>query len=49
MPPSAPSSGSRSASVARASKSIDILFEEQGLDDFAKAERLSDAFETARL
>jgi hypothetical protein len=27
----------------------DILFEEQGLDDFTKAERLADAFETARL
>src|ERR1700719_2714019 len=27
----------------------DILFEEQGLDDFAKAEWLFDAFETARL
>ena len=28
---------------------IDILFEERGLDDFAKAERLSDALESARL
>jgi hypothetical protein len=28
---------------------IDILFEEQGLDDFAKSERLSAAFESARL
>jgi hypothetical protein len=28
---------------------LDILFDEQGLDDFAKAERLADAFETARL
>jgi hypothetical protein len=28
---------------------IDILFEEQGLDDLAKPERLADAFETARL
>jgi hypothetical protein len=28
---------------------LDILFEEQGLDDLAKAERLADAFETARL
>ena len=28
---------------------LDILFEEAGLDDFAKAERLFDAFETARL
>jgi hypothetical protein len=28
---------------------LDILFEERGLDDFAKAERLSDALETARL
>jgi hypothetical protein len=28
---------------------IDILFEERGLDDFAKAERLSDALERARL
>jgi hypothetical protein len=28
---------------------IDILFEEQGLDDFAKAERLSAALESARL
>ena len=28
---------------------IDILFEEQGLDDFVKAERLADALETARL
>ena len=28
---------------------LDILFEEQGLNDFAKAERLSDALETARL
>jgi hypothetical protein len=27
----------------------DILFEEQGLDEFAKAERLSRALETARL
>ena len=27
----------------------DILFEEQRLDDFAKAERLSYALETARL
>ena len=27
----------------------DILFEEQGLDDLAKAERLAEAFETARL
>jgi hypothetical protein len=27
----------------------DILFEEQGLDDFAKAERLFEAFEAARL
>src|SRR5271165_327151 len=28
---------------------IDILFDEQGLDDFAKAERLSAAFASARL
>jgi hypothetical protein len=28
---------------------IDILFEEQGLDDFVKAERLSAALESARL
>jgi hypothetical protein len=28
---------------------IDILFEEQGLDDLAKAERLADAFKTALL
>jgi hypothetical protein len=28
---------------------IDILFEEHGLDDFAKTERLSAAFESARL
>jgi hypothetical protein len=28
---------------------LDILFEERGLDDFAKAERLADALETARL
>jgi hypothetical protein len=28
---------------------LDILFEERGLDDFAKAERLTDALETARL
>jgi hypothetical protein len=28
---------------------LDILFEEQGLDDFAKAERLSDALGAARL
>jgi hypothetical protein len=28
---------------------LDILFEAQGLDDFAKAERLADALETARL
>jgi hypothetical protein len=28
---------------------IDILFEEQGLDDFTKAERLSAALESARL
>jgi hypothetical protein len=28
---------------------LDILFEEQGLDNFAKAERLADALETARL
>lgn len=28
---------------------IDILFDEQGLDDFAKAERLSAAIKTARL
>ena len=28
---------------------IDILFEEQGLDDFAKAERLSAALKNARL
>ena len=28
---------------------LDILFEERGLDDFAKAERLSDAFDAARL
>jgi hypothetical protein len=28
---------------------LDILFEEQGLDDFVKAERLADAFESARL
>ncbi len=28
---------------------IDILFEERGLDDFAKAERLSAALESARL
>jgi hypothetical protein len=27
----------------------DILFEQQGLDDFAKAERLFEAFEAARL
>jgi hypothetical protein len=27
----------------------DILFEEQGLDDLAKADRLSEALETARL
>jgi hypothetical protein len=27
----------------------DILFEEQGLDDFARAERLFEAFEAARL
>jgi hypothetical protein len=27
----------------------DILFEEPGLDDLAKAERLSDAFVTARV
>jgi hypothetical protein len=28
---------------------LDILFEERGLDDSAKAERLADALETARL
>lgn len=28
---------------------IDILFDEQGLDDFAKAERLSAALESARI
>jgi hypothetical protein len=28
---------------------LDILFEEQGLDDFAKTKRLSDALATARL
>ncbi len=28
---------------------LDILFEERGLDDFAKAERLADALETARV
>ena len=28
---------------------LDILFEERGLDDFAKAERLSHALQSARL
>jgi hypothetical protein len=28
---------------------IDILFDEQGLDELAKAERLSAAFDSARL
>ena len=28
---------------------LDILFEQQGLDDYAKAQRLFDALETARL
>jgi hypothetical protein len=37
--------GQRRAGV----KIIDILFEEQGLDDFAKAERLSAALESARV
>ena len=39
----------RSVSVARGVEIIDILFDERGLDDRAKAERLLAAFKSARV